>query len=218
MFTTRLILRLLPGIVVVLLAVFLWLKFAAGNAGEEMRIQHQMILSEVEELGKLELVKYRMRDIIEIDKFSKRYLDLGIFRIQKGSDAKAVLIASGEAVACIDLLKLKSRDIMGTDTITINLPRPELCYYKIDHQNSRLFNLQKGTLMSDAEFNKFIDTAYAEAEAQMMRAALDGGILKEAETMAYKMLEPLLQRIAGKPVVLNFQQDGLSTGESLSPR
>lgn len=218
MFTARLIFKLLPWILIIMVAGFLWIRYMASSAQEEIRIQHQTLLREVEELGKLELVKYRMKDIIEIDKFSKRYLDLGLFRIQKGSDAKAVLIASGEAVACIDLLKIGSEDIIGGDTVTITLPSPELCYYKIDHQNSRLFNLEKGTLMSNAEFNKFIDTAYAEAEVQMMRAALDAGILKEAEAMAYKMLEPLLQRIAGKPVILNFKQEGLSTRDKVDLR
>lgn len=210
MFVHKIIFKLLPWVLLLVLTLFLLVKNRSSDSARQVAIRHQTILREVEELGRLELVKYQMKDIIEINQLSKRYLDLGIFRIQKGTDTKAVMIASGEAVACIDLLKLTSKDISGEDTVFVNLPPPELCYYKIDHQNSRLYDLQKGSLMSSQDFNKFIDTAYKEAEAQMMRAALDAGILQEAESMAYKMLEPLLQRIAGKPVVLLFEKDNFS--------
>lgn len=210
MFIRKIIFKLLPWVLLLVLALFLLINNRNSDSTEELSIRHQTILREVEELGRLELMKYQMKDIIEINQLSKRYLDLGIFRIQRGTDTKAVMIASGEAVACIDLLKLDSGDISGGDTVFVNLPAPELCYYKIDHRNSKLYDLQKGSLMSSQDFNKFIDTAYKEAETQMMRAALDAGILQEAESMAYKILEPLLQRIAGKPVVLLFERENFS--------
>ncbi len=206
-FTPKLIFRILLWAVLLIGGMVLW--FNAGLFIEPATIKkrHQVLLKEIELLGKLELVKYRMLDVVEMERLSKRYINLGIFRIQGGGDSKAVLIAAGEAVACIDLLKIEDDDIMEGDTLTISLPKPELCYHKIDHSKSRFYDLQRGVGIEDNVFNQFIDSVYAEAEMQMMKSALDGGILEESEEIAYKILLPLLTKIAGKPVIIYFKQE-----------
>lgn len=208
--TPKLILRILLWTILLVGGIVLW--FNSGLFVQEAKVntRHQVLLREIEALGKLELIKYKMQDIVEVERLSRRFLDLGIFRVQAGGDSKAVLVAVGEAVACIDLLKITDTDISGGDTIAILLPAPELCYHKIDHTRSHFYDLKRGVGTEDADFNAFLDSAYAQAEAQMMRSALEGGILDEAEAMAGKVLGPMLEKIAGKPVVLSFQMESTS--------
>lgn len=59
---------------------------------------HNVILEKVESLGKLELVRYKFKDIVEHEMIS-----------QWLPDPKALLIVSGEAVGCIDLGKVKKK-------------------------------------------------------------------------------------------------------------
>jgi hypothetical protein len=206
-FTPKLIFRILLWAILLVGGIVLWFNSGLFVDPATITKRHQVLLKEIEALGKLELVKYRMQDVVEMERLSKRYLDLGIFRIQDGGDSKAVLIAAGDAVACIDLLKIDDDDISGTDTLTIALPKPELCYHKIDHSKSRFYDLKRGMGIEDKDFNQFIDSVYAEAEMQMMKSALDGGILTEAEDMAYKILLPLLTKVASKPVIIYFRQE-----------
>ncbi|MEQ8414753.1 MAG: DUF4230 domain-containing protein [Imperialibacter sp.] len=206
-FTPKIIFRILLWALLLVGGVVLWFNSGLFVEPATVNQRHQVLLKEIEALGKLELVKYRMQDVVEIERLSKRYLDLGIFRIQDGGDSKAVLIAAGEAVACIDLLKVTTSDIIDGDTLVIQLPKPELCYHKIDHSKSRFYDLKRGIGLEDKEFNQFIDTAYAQAEAQMMKSALDGGILEEAEEMAYKILLPILNKVASRPVIIYFKEE-----------
>jgi hypothetical protein len=57
---------------------------------------HSIVLEKIEELGKLELVKFSYRDVIEHIKEYKNWI----------TNSKVVLIVSGEAVGCIDLKKI----------------------------------------------------------------------------------------------------------------
>lgn len=203
----KLAIRIFLWAVLLLGGMVLWFNSDLFVDQPTVKARHQVLLTEIEALGKLELVKYRIQDIVEVEKLSKRYIDLGVFRIQGGGDSRAVLIAAGETVACIDLLKITDDDIFGGDTITIQLPAPELCYSRIDHTKSRFYDLKRGVGIEDKDFNQFIDTVYAEAEAQMMRSAIEGGILIEAEEMAYKILEPLLRKMTQKPVIISFKPE-----------
>ena len=82
-------------------------------------------------MGKLELVKYQFKDVVEYQNEQTKYSLLNKL-LPKG---KAVLIVTREAVGCIDLTKITIDDISTNRyAIIINLPTLELCLYKTDHQ------------------------------------------------------------------------------------
>lgn len=199
------ILRLLPWLIVLLLLAFLWIRRMASYATpEQFSIEQTTILQEVEALGKLELVKYRFKEVIEAEELAKRYLDFGIFYFPAGQDQKAVLIAKGEAVACIDLTKLDSKDFqIERDTIFINMPSPELCYYKVDLDKSSFYDLE--TSRDNKKASEFIDKVYRKAENQMKEAAIESGILMDAEKMASMVLNPFFKGMTNKTVIINFK-------------
>jgi|3_EtaG_2_1085321.scaffolds.fasta_scaffold11818_3 hypothetical protein len=200
------ILRLIPWIIVLVLLVFLWLKrLGEFTTPEKTRFESTLVLQEIEKLGKLELVKYNYKEVVEMENVAKRYLDLGYFYIPGGQDQKAILIAQGEAVACIDLQKIKKEDIeLKQDTLIINLPQPEICYYKVNLENSKFYDLK--TSSDNKKAADFVDEVYAKAEAQIKEAALQSGILADAKSMSSSVLKPFLENITGVTVILNFSE------------
>lgn len=164
----------------------------------------QTVLEEVESLGKLELVKYNFKDVVE--------------HTQKNGyssmlDSKVLLIIAAEAVGCIDLTRIKAEDITEVgDSIYVHLPAPELCYYKIDHQKSKVYDSESLPFIKD---NNLIGDAYAKAEKQIEKAALESGILVQTQMMAKTMLQPLLEKLTKKTVFLTFEP--ISTKEEQNP-
>lgn len=200
------IIRLIPWIIVLVLLVFLWLKrLGEFTTPERTQFESTLVLQEIEKLGKLELVKYNYKEVVEMENVAKRYLDLGYFYIPGGQDQKAILIAQGEAVACIDLQKIKKEDIeLKQDTLIVNLPQPEICYYKVNLQNSKFYDLK--TSKDQKKAGEFVDEVYAKAEAQIREAAIQSGILADAKTMSNSVLKPFLENITGVTVVLIFSE------------
>jgi hypothetical protein len=151
-----------------------------------------IVLKEVVALGKLELVSYTFKDIIEHEQINT-FLP----------NANAVLIVEGQATGCIDLSQIKPDDIQAEgDSVVVLLPKPELCSWKINHDRSRVYD----TRFSFLDQSQLVSDAYRQAERQIRQSALNGGILDQTRHNADKMLKPLLERISGRKVRLTFQR------------
>jgi hypothetical protein len=198
--TLKLAIRLIMLITVLAVVIFLGLKIVGFGKPTEPVITHNMVLQQVTAIGKLELVKYQFKDVVE---YQKEQTDYSIIN-RMLPKAKAVLIVSGEAVGCIDLTKITTNDISDSkDTIYVYLPKPEMCVNKIDHQKSKVYDLTNGYFV---EQGKMVSDAYAAAETQIQQSALSMGILEQTNENAVKILGPMLEKIAGKKVVLRFKK------------
>lgn len=195
----RLARRLLPLFVLLALGVFLWRKIGPVLAGlnplaaraPQVTVTHQTVLTQVEALGKLELVRYRFKDVVEYKRAAK-YPFL--------PDAKVALIVGGEAVGCLDLRRIKPQDVTleGDSVVRVLLPAPELCAFQVNHDQSRVFSTSNG-FFQDAEL---VDEAYRYAEAEVRRAALQAGILAATQRNAEQILVPLLRTLTGRRVII----------------
>ena len=155
-----------------------------------METTQAMVLQEITSLGKLELVQYNFKDVVE-QKIINQWLP----------DSKAILIVQGEAIGCIDLTQLDIADILpGQDTLVVHLPEPELCVFKIDHERSKVYNTEYAFL----EEAKLVQEGYRQAERQIKQSALDMGILDQTKENARKMLVPMLEQVSGRKVVIKF--------------
>jgi hypothetical protein len=198
--TLKLAIRLIMLITVLAVVIFLGLKIVGFGKPTEPVITHNMVLQQVAAIGKLELVKYQFKDVVE---YQKEQTDYSIIN-RMLPKAKAVLIVSGEAIGCIDLTKITTNDISDSkDTIYVYLPKPEMCVNKIDHQKSKVYDLANGYFV---EQGKMVSDAYAAAETQIQQSALSMGILEQTNENAVKILGPMLEKIAGKKVVLKFKK------------
>lgn len=151
-----------------------------------------IVLKEITALGKLELVRYTFKDIVEHEQLNT-FLP----------NANAVLIVEGEATGCIDLTKISLADITTNgDSVTVRLPKPELCGWKINHDRSRVYD----TRFSFLDDSQLVSDAYRQAEHQIRQSALNGGILEQTRQNADRMLRPLLARLSGRRVGLIYRQ------------
>lgn len=163
----------------------------------EKSTSHQAVLKEVEALGKLELVKYNFKDVVEHE-----------VKYKWVPNSKVILMISGEAVGCIDLQKIKSQNITEKgDTIYIKMPDPEICYFKVNHQESKVYDT-KFTYFNDANL---VDEAYKAAEKEIQNMAIRNNILAQTKTNADKILKPTLEQITKKKVVLTYDVETKNT-------
>jgi hypothetical protein len=165
-------------------------------------VTHHTVLTQVTRMGKLELVKYNFRDVVEYEKdrtsspLLNQYLD----------KARAVLIVNGEAVGCVDLTKIGPADVVESDsTVIVYLPEAELCVYKINHEQSKLYDTQNTYFQEEG---KLVNEAYAAAEKKVRQSALDMGILQQAEENARQILQPFLEQVSGKKVIIRKRHKG----------
>jgi hypothetical protein len=193
--------RLLPLLFLLGLGWFLWTKVRPALSDLEnpldpaprITVTHNTVLEKVESLGRMELVRYRFKDVVEYKKSTYRFLP----------DAKVALIVAGDAIGCLDLRKVRAQDVVfeGDSVVRVALPPAELCTWQIDHKASRVYSVENG-FFKDAEL---VDESYKYAETNVRRAALQSGILAQTEQNAQKILRPMLETMTGRRVVLTQQ-------------
>ncbi len=165
----------------------------AQTTGKEIST-HSVVLEEITSMGKLELVKYSFKDVVE-QEITRQWLP----------NPRAVLIVQGEAIGCIDLTLLHPTDIQTAgDTLIVHLPEPELCVFKIDHNRSKVYNTEYAFM----DESRLIEQAYRQAEEKIKESALETGILDQARENALKVLTPILSKTSGKPVLIRFPLKG----------
>lgn len=192
----RLLIKLIPWILIILAGVFLWRTFGSffdkpeEEKVPEVVVNFNTVLTSVEDMGRMELVRYNFKDVVEYEKNVNRFIP----------NSKLVLIVSGEAVGCVDFAKITQADIefQGDSLVQVALPAPEICYYKVDHSKSKVFS-KENTYFQDAEL---VEEGYKYAEQNVKKAALNSGILRQTTENAEKILKPMLEEITGRRVVL----------------
>jgi len=188
------ILNILIGVLVTFAIVRIFFLFFNSAEREQQTIsRHSEIVEKIESIGRLELVRMHVQDIVEHE-LVRQWLP----------NAKAILIIKGEAVGCIDLTKIKKENLnIAKDTIKLLLPAPELCYCKIDHSNSKVFNTQNN-FFSGAEL---IDGAYKEAEKYLEKTVLNSGILQKTKDNAFDFFVPFFESLGFKEVYIMFEKE-----------
>ncbi len=199
-----------PWLVAIVCGLWFWHNWSEielfPKQQEEMSARHSLVLERMITMGKLELIKYHFQEITEIEKVGKDFYNL--FKLE--NDSRAVLISKGEAVGCIDLTRMEVRHIRETnDSIIVQLPPPELCYFKLDLDNTRIYAIETGLFTSE---KGFIEEAYKSAEKQIRESAIESGILQEAKNNAEIVLKPLLEEISGKQVVIVYDLQTIKIG------
>jgi hypothetical protein len=187
-----------------------WQKYSAGPdiQPEPPVVSHHTVLQEITAMGKLELVKFNFRDIVEYEKGLTNFSTINYYLNKYGGNkAKAVLIVGGEAVGCIDLTQISASDIVdaGRDTLIVYLPKAELCVNKINHDQSKVYSMQHTYFVEEGQM---VSEAYLAAEKKIADEALRMGILEQTDENAEKILRPFLEKTSGKTVLLRRRLEG----------
>jgi hypothetical protein len=167
--------------------------------------QHDLILEQVKRIGKLELVRYQLKDIVEVAPAEVTLLESFLMSQGLYEHSRALLIVTGEAVGCIDLQKIKKEDIVENDSLlVVHLPRPEICYVKVDHQRSRVYDIRVGWLASVRE-SWLVEAGYRSAEEKIAQAARESQLLEQTKENASLVLRPFIEQLTHKKVVFTFE-------------
>ncbi|MFA4868237.1 MAG: DUF4230 domain-containing protein [Pedobacter sp.] len=185
--------RLIRIIIILAVIGFIaWLVTSKWSLKTTVESKHQLLVDRVEAMGKLELVKYRISDVLE-HKNKTPFLP----------DASVLLIIKADAVGCIDLTKIKSEHIqVYGDSAVVQLPQPEICYIKIDHKASRVYD----TKMAFFREADLVDEAYKSAEQQIYNEVRKSDILQQTRSNALHVLAPILKGLGYNKVTLTFEQ------------
>lgn len=174
------------GIGILIVASFIgWGLFnKLKNTEPKIEISHQSIVQEIKTMGKMELTTLYVKDIVEY-KVKRRFLP----------DSKVLLQISGEVNACIDFQKILDADVEVSDkTLIIYLPTPEICYTKVDHENSKVHDKTSWILLDDDA--ELIDESYKEAERHLKSDAITEKAIQTAIEKAPEILAPIFKTIS----------------------
>ncbi len=184
-------------VLLALIAVIIYL-LKSSVGGDKVYVTHDVVVQQIEELGNLEVVKYNIQDVVQYEK-KRTWLP----------NSKASLMVAGEVIACVDLTRIGKDDIYtDKDSVSLILPIPEICHYKVDHSRSKVYNVEYGLW----ETAKLVDEAYAHAEQHLYQAALNMGIANESRQNAIKVLTPILRGLGFTRIYIGFK----SSEQSLS--
>lgn len=196
--TTNLLLvfALLAGLLILILLLIR----SFNKNDQKVYITHDVVVQQIEELGNLEVVKYNIQDVIQYEK-KRTWLP----------NSRASLMVAGEVIACVDLTKLESGDIYtDKDSVSLVLPVPEICHYKVDHSRSRVYNVEYGLW----ETAQLVDDAYAQAERHLYESAIKMGMANESRENAIKVLTPILRGLGFTRIYIGFKDNrGMSLDE-----
>lgn len=213
----KLALLFIPWILL-LIVLFLWslgIKLPSFDREVTELKNTTLIIERIEELGKLELVKYNFKEIYDYQAISEGKINSSttLRTYDYRPDLKVALIAAGEAVGCIDLRNMDLNNIrIEKDTLFFKMPPPELCYHKLDMENSRVYDFERSGFWSnifpdDDEVTRAVDNAYLEAEKQIRISALESGILEQTVLNGEKVLRPILEKLSGKIIVFTYSPE-----------
>src|ERR1700749_3355205 len=131
-FGNRILFLLVSSVIITCFLIFLFIYIKHQFSVSRIEVSETGLVQKITSMGKLELVKYEMKDVIEQTEVHPIL-----------PDSRVLLLAVGEVTACIDLTKVKKADIIsGADTVTVILPQPEICYAKLDHEKSKVYDLK----------------------------------------------------------------------------
>lgn len=178
--------------IVLILGLFFYIKRQFFLTRTE--ITEDVMVEKIISIGKLELVKYSMKDVIE-KKEIRAILP----------DKRILFVAVGEVTGCIDLTRIKKSDIIlsGSDSITVFLPKPEICYVKLNHQQSKVYDVSGAWFPGDSK--NMVEDIYKIAEKQILENAGKQNILGKTNENARLIFKPLLENISGKKVGIEFR-------------
>ena len=179
--------------VILILSLFFYIKRQFFLARTELN--EDVMVEKIVSMGKLELVKYSMKDVLE-KKEIRNILP----------DKRILFVAVGEVTGCIDLTKLKKNDIVNSksDSVTIFLPMPEICYVKLDHQQSKVYDVSGAWFPGDSK--NMVEDIYKIAEQKILENAEKQNILGKTKENAKLIFKPMLENISGKKVGIEFRK------------
>lgn len=150
------------------------------------------IIREVQSLARLETIQYTVEKIITAE------MNQGVFGPLFGD--RLLFVAHGISIAGVDLSKLESENLwVEDDTLYVTMPESEVFVTTLNNEESYVYDrttglFRKGDPQLETEARQL-------AEQEILNAALEDGILGQAQVNAEIFLERLLNDLGYAYVV-----------------
>ena len=150
------------------------------------------IINQIRPLARLETIQYTVEKVITAE-------------VGQGSLAplfgdRLLFVGHGYVTAGIDLEKITSQDlVIEAGMIKVRLPKAEIFDATLDNDKSYVYDRETG-MLTHGDIN-LETTARQAAEDQIRQAAIEDGILAQAQTNAETFMESLLNKL-GYPQVI----------------
>jgi hypothetical protein len=167
------------------------------------------IVREVRSLARLETIQYSVEKVITAE------TGQGPFGFLFGD--RLLLVAHGYVIAGVDLGQLSGEDAWYDDlgVLNLRLPPAEVFVATLDNETSYVFDRDTGLL---APRNISLEAeARRAAEAEISRAALEDGIVEQAQFNAESFLSGFLRSLGLREVVISFDEAEPTPGASATP-
>lgn len=155
------------------------------------------IVRQVRTLSRLETIEYSLEKVITAESGQ------GPFGFLFGD--RLLLVAHGSVIAGVDLGKLSPEDVKVNDLgqVTITLPPAEVFVASLDNHQTYVYSrgtglLTKGNVQLETEARKA-------AEDEIRRAAIEDGILTQANRNAQAFLQTFLGSLGFNQVVVQLE-------------
>jgi len=150
------------------------------------------IIYDVQSLARLETIQYSLEKIITAQ--------IGQNQFKAFFGDKLLFVAHGTVIAGIDLRKISEKDIWVVgDVLHIKLPPAEVFVHTLNNQKSYVYDRETGLFTrGDVTLET---TARKAAENEILKAALEDGILKHAEANGVVFMERFLDELGYEKVI-----------------
>jgi len=144
------------------------------------------IINQIRPLARLETIQYTVEKVITAEVWQGALAPLFGDRL--------LFVGHGYVIAGVDLAKLSSQDLVYEDgQLKVHLPDAEIFVATLDNDKSYVYDRDTG-LLTHGDIN--LETAARQAaEEQIRQAALDDGILEQAQSNAESFVENLLNKL-----------------------
>jgi hypothetical protein len=185
------------------MGVWLGIKFTAKSGSGIKEESTETVVEQIQTLSDLVTVKYVVEKVVVLDD------------VKWYGENRVLLVAHGVIKGGIDLKKLKPGDVVVSGkTISIHLPPPQITDAYLDDQKSKVIDHTTGLLRG---FDKDLEqTAREEAVVDIRRAAIDNGILNDANERAELELALFLHQAGYDEVKFDGKKAVAPTGDGVS--
>jgi len=153
------------------------------------------VILQIQSLSELVTVKYVIEKVVFAEALKTSTID----QLLPGRDDKLILLAHGVVKAGVDLSKIKAEDVeVNGETIRIKIPQAVVTDQYLNENATQVLDRRAGMLR--AYDQKLEQQARQEAVTQIVRAARQNGIEREANERARAQLTGLLRTLGYKEV------------------
>lgn len=156
------------------------------------------IINQIRPLSRLETIQYTVEKVITAE--------VGQNALGPLFGDRLLFVGHGYVIAGIDLSKIRAGDITSEDgVLVVHLPKAEVFVATLDNEKSYVYDRETG-LLTHGDIN-LETTARQAAEQQIEKAAMEDGILEQAQTNAEIYLESLLNELGYPEVAFEYPKE-----------